>query len=102
MPRIWIDKLIQRHNQVCPFVMWYGRNRYVQTPPTGSVIPISFRLVKFAGKGRWLNLKKLTADGFWDRAKPSTYSESARPSWMTYDDAFVDEVKRGLRACKGE
>jgi POT family proton-dependent oligopeptide transporter len=36
----------------------------------------------------------------WDVAKPSNVPVERRPAWMTYDDAWVDEVKRGLRACK--
>jgi POT family proton-dependent oligopeptide transporter len=36
----------------------------------------------------------------WDAARPSRIAPSDRPSWMTYDDAWVDEVRRGLMACK--
>lgn len=36
----------------------------------------------------------------WDVAKPSNVPVERRPAWMTYDDAWVEEVKRGLRACK--
>jgi POT family proton-dependent oligopeptide transporter len=46
-------------------------------------------------------------DGFWDAAKPSVYrskngatDESVRPKWMTWDDQWVDEVRRGFKACK--
>jgi POT family proton-dependent oligopeptide transporter len=35
----------------------------------------------------------------WDFVRPSKISVSERPSWMTYDDAWVDEVRRGLKAC---
>lgn len=53
-----------------------------------------------AGKGKWLKPKQLAAPDFWEPVKPSNVEPSKRPGWMTYDDAFVDEVKRGLRACK--
>lgn len=36
----------------------------------------------------------------WDVAKPSQIPVEQRPKWMTYDDAWVDEVRRGLKACK--
>lgn len=34
----------------------------------------------------------------WDQAKPSKIANP--PAWMTFDDAWVDEVRRGLVACK--
>lgn len=41
-------------------------------------------------------------EGFWDRVKPSALRASGEtlPVWMTFDDAWVDEVRRGLVACK--
>lgn len=36
----------------------------------------------------------------WEVAKPSNVPIEQRPVWMTYDDAWVEEVKRGLSACK--
>lgn len=36
---------------------------------------------------------------FWDSVKPSALGAS-RPQWMTFDDEWVDEVARGLKACK--
>jgi hypothetical protein len=35
----------------------------------------------------------------WDRAKPSRIPEEVRPVWMGFDDDWVEEVKRGLKAC---
>jgi len=37
---------------------------------------------------------------FWERVKPSNIPEAERPAWMVFDDAWVDEVRRGLLACK--
>ena len=41
------------------------------------------------------------ADDFWEAAKPSKVKEidGQRPAWMTFDDHWVDEVKRGFKAC---
>jgi len=88
----------------CPLVLWLGRNRYKRSPPTGSVLATALRLWRYAAKGRWsLNLmkcyKKLTAPDFWENAKPSKIPVEQRPKWMVFDDVWVDEVKRGLKAC---
>ncbi|KAG5638605.1 hypothetical protein H0H81_011495 [Sphagnurus paluster] len=88
---------------LCPIVLFFGRNRYVRSPPTGSILPTCLRLWRFAAKGRWsLNpvrtYKQLTADDFWENAKPSKQGEN-KPRWMTFDDQWVDEVNRGLKAC---
>lgn len=88
---------------LCPLVLFFGRNRYTRSPPTGSVLGKAFRLWRFAQKGRWhLNpvrtYRDLTADGFWDSVKPSRFQGEDRPKWMTFDDQWVDEVKRGFKA----
>lgn len=36
---------------------------------------------------------------FWDNVKPSRYTDETRPKWMTFDDAWVDELRRGFNAC---
>ncbi|KZV74184.1 PTR2-domain-containing protein [Peniophora sp. CONT] len=88
----------------CPLVLFIGRNRYRHTPPTGSVLGTALRLWKLASRGRWSanpikTIKLLKAPDFWESAKPSNISIQHRPSWMTFDDAWVDEVRRGLKAC---
>ncbi|KIY43855.1 peptide transporter PTR2A [Fistulina hepatica ATCC 64428] len=87
---------------MCPIVMWIGKNRYHRSPPTGSVLAKALQLWVYAAKGRWsLNpktcWKNLTAADFWENAKPSR--QAHRPTWMTFDDAWVDEVRRGFKAC---
>lgn len=89
---------------VCPAVMFWGRNRYVRSPPAGSVLSKSLHLWTYAMKGRW-SINPVTTyrnmhDGtFWDKVKPSMIAAADRPSWMTFDDQWVDEVKRGFKAC---
>jgi proton-dependent oligopeptide transporter, POT family len=85
---------------LCPFVLWAGNKRYIKTPPTGSVLSKSLRITMAAGKGKWFKPKELASPHFWDSVKPSNVEPSARPHWMTYDDQFVLEVQRGLKACK--
>ncbi|KAF9269358.1 PTR2-domain-containing protein [Marasmius fiardii PR-910] len=90
---------------LCPIVLWVGRNRYVRSPPQGSVLSKALKLWKLAAKGRWsLNpvktMKSLKAADFWENVKPSKLErEGRKPAWMTFDDQWVDEVNRGFKAC---
>ncbi|KAJ6556134.1 hypothetical protein B0H19DRAFT_1210735 [Mycena capillaripes] len=84
---------------LCPIVLFLGRNRYVRSPPTGSVLATALRLWRYAARGRWswnpvVCVRRLSAPGFWDDAKPSAVEKrvGARPTWMTLDD-------KGLSAC---
>jgi len=61
-------------------------------------------LMFMALRGRWsinpVKMWKNCSDGtFWDSVKPSTFDDATRPKWMTFDDAWVDEVGRGFSAC---
>ncbi|OAP54481.1 hypothetical protein AYL99_10929 [Fonsecaea erecta] len=87
-----------------PVVMWWGRKRYQQRPPAGSVVTKAFRCLFYGMKGRWslnpVTMWKRTSNGsIWEAAKPSNIQPSQRPRWMTFDDAWVDEVRRGFAAC---
>ncbi|KIY65111.1 oligopeptide transporter [Cylindrobasidium torrendii FP15055 ss-10] len=89
---------------LCPLVLFYGRNRYIHSPPTGSILATALKLWGFSMKGHWsLNpwktYKSLASDEFWERAKPSNVPAASRPGWMSFDDVWVDEVKRGVKAC---
>ncbi|KZO97239.1 PTR2-domain-containing protein [Calocera viscosa TUFC12733] len=88
---------------LCPFVLWYGHGIYTKSPPEGSVLPSFLRILHHTfsplltrslrqAKAAWRNPQ------FWERAKPSMYA-GHRPRWMAYDDAFVEEVRRGVLAC---
>ncbi|KAI9927289.1 hypothetical protein ASPWEDRAFT_33221 [Aspergillus wentii DTO 134E9] len=87
----------------CPAVLFICRNRYQLVKPTGSVYSQAFRLWKLAMKGRWsinpMRLFHKRETEFWGSVKPSVLG-SSRPEWMTFDDEWVDEVSRGLKACK--
>lgn len=89
---------------LCPLVMWYGRTRYKRKPPQGSVLGKAMRIFLYGNKGRWsLNpvatYKRLNDGTFWEKCKPSNIAAAHRPAWMTFDDQWVDEVKRGFAAC---
>ncbi|KAJ4474369.1 PTR2-domain-containing protein [Lentinula aciculospora] len=87
---------------LCPIVLFFGRNRYQRSPPEGSVLGTALRLFAYAARGRWswnpVRLwKNFNTDDFWEGAKPSHVAN--KPEWMTFDDKWVDEVRRGLKAC---
>lgn len=78
-----------------PFVLWSQKKNYRLQPPTGSLLQKFLQMFFYARK---------RSKGFftidWDTVRPSRIAMDARPKWMTYDDAWVDEVRRGLMACK--
>lgn len=89
---------------ICPLVVWYCRDKYVLMPPEGSVLGKAMHLFFRANSGRWhLNpiatWKHLNDGTFWESVKPSKIPAAERPHWMTFDDAWVDEVSRGFAAC---
>lgn len=76
-------------------VLATNRKKYHLTPPTGSVLEKFLKMMRFAIK-RSPSIWKID----WEQAKPSNVAPGDRPDWMTYDDAWVDEVRRGLMACR--
>ncbi|KIJ60849.1 hypothetical protein HYDPIDRAFT_116711 [Hydnomerulius pinastri MD-312] len=86
-----------------PIVLWLGYGKYRTSPPTGSVLATSLRVWRYAAKGRWSwnpvkMVRQFTADDFWESAKPSRVV-GEKPKWMIFDDVWVDEVRRGFKAC---
>ncbi|KAG2205449.1 hypothetical protein INT46_007660 [Mucor plumbeus] len=73
-------------------VVFLGRKRYVQAAPRGSIFVEAGRLIKY---------RLFTVKGSLEACKPSnlaqTHPELAEKA--TWDDVFVDEFKRALRAC---
>ncbi|KAJ6089283.1 hypothetical protein N7467_004499 [Penicillium canescens] len=89
---------------LCPTVLFLCRKKYYLVEPSGSVYTKAFKLWKLGMKGRWsLNpmrlFKKSGPSDFWANIKPSHLGAS-KPAWMDFDDEWVDEVRRGLLACK--
>ncbi|ORY19533.1 POT family-domain-containing protein [Clohesyomyces aquaticus] len=92
---------------VCPFTLMYFKKHYKLSTPTGSVMGKAWKLICLAFKGRWswspATLKRNFRDpDFWNKVKPSSIRARGEtvPSWMTFDDEWVDEVRRGVLACK--
>lgn len=88
---------------VCPLILFVMKKHYTLNPPTGSVFGKFLKMLGLAMRGKWLtvfNPPKFKREFTWDIVRPSRVPEAERPGWMTYDDEWVDEVRRGLKACK--
>ncbi|KAF2421251.1 PTR2-domain-containing protein [Tothia fuscella] len=88
---------------ICPMVMFACSKYYVKSPPTGSVFGKALKLWTLAAKGCWspnpiITIKNMRRMTFWENVKPSKLG-AEKPSWMTFDDHWVDEVRRGFKAC---
>ncbi|KAJ6263709.1 hypothetical protein Dda_2278 [Drechslerella dactyloides] len=89
---------------LCPIILAVCRKNYVKTPATYSVLSRAARLMAFASRGKWSinpirTYKNLNDGMFWENVKPSKIPLEERPVWMTFDDEWVDEVSRGIKAC---
>ena len=88
---------------VCIPVLLFCKKIYIMRPPSGNVMGPAFRLL-FKALGSKVSLNPVkTVKGWrdgtmWDNIKPSALGER-QPSWYKFDDAWVDEVRRGFRAC---
>ncbi|KAH7113264.1 MFS peptide transporter-like protein Ptr2 [Dendryphion nanum] len=82
---------------LCPIILISFKKHYKLSPPTGSVMGKAYKLIRLAFKK-----SKFRDPEFWNKVKPSEIRARGEtvPSWMTFDDAWVDEVKRGVLACK--
>jgi POT family proton-dependent oligopeptide transporter len=97
---------------IAPVVLLVGRHRYADSSPQGFVLPTAIRVWRTAASGRWsLNpittWKRMHESGFWEAAKPSVFlmrsnanANDERAKRMTWDDQWVEEIRRGFKACK--
>ncbi|KAI9305055.1 POT family-domain-containing protein [Cunninghamella echinulata] len=71
-------------------IVLLGKNYYIQTPPRGSIFLEVARVIRLSFKSGGL-----------DGAKPSKlqHTDPALAATVTWDDIFVDEVRRTLKAC---
>jgi len=106
---------------LCPLVLVIFHKQYRLRQPTDSVLEKSVRLINYACKGKisanpvrtyvttrlfpraqdanWApyRYRNLKDESFWNDVKPSRVEN--KPKWMTFDDLWVDEVARGVKAC---
>ncbi|OMP84971.1 putative peptide transporter ptr2 [Diplodia seriata] len=84
-------------------LLYFCRKWYTHTKPEGSVLGPAVKLLWLGSKKRFalnpVTFYKNCHDGtFWEDLKPSKLG-AAKPAWMTFDDAWVDEVGRGWKSC---
>ena len=70
-------------------ILIFCRNRYVVRPPQGSIITDSFKALGLMIAGRSM-----------DAPKPSWRTQKGKSKPVPWNDHFIDELKRALRACK--
>ncbi|KAL7916841.1 POT family domain-containing protein [Trichoderma velutinum] len=80
---------------LCPLIMFWGRRKYTRTPPHSSVLAKAIQIMFFS----WTRKHPQKASR-WQLVKPSSIPADQRPAWMTFDDAWVDEITRTLKACQ--
>ncbi|KAF2434373.1 putative peptide transporter [Tothia fuscella] len=84
---------------IAPFVLLAFKKKYILSPPTGSVLSKFFRVWTTALRENWSH-NSFRGQFSWDIVRPSKIPIAERPTWMNYDDAWIEEVRRGLKACK--
>ncbi|WFD18206.1 hypothetical protein MCAP1_000405 [Malassezia caprae] len=101
----WLAYLLPTLVFFLPFpVLWFGRHYYKSEPPNGSVLTQACGALWLCIKNTlswnpWTFMRKYGTDEFWSYARPSTFRGAVRPKWMTYDDRWVDQLDRGVKAC---
>lgn len=101
----WLSYMLPTLVFIIPIpVLWFGRNYYVKVPPDGSVLTRALKAWSLAIRSSWswnpaTLLKRCRSGTFWDCAKPSNVPESERKPWMVYEDHWIDELSRGIKAC---
>ncbi|KAI0475137.1 POT family protein [Xylariaceae sp. FL0804] len=90
---------------LCPMILLVFKSKYTQVAPDGSIMSKCFRLIRLSIKGRWSwnpaeVWRRMTDPDFFERVKPSRIPAAQRPAWMTFDDGWVDELQRGVKACQ--
>jgi len=85
-----------------PIVLYLGYNMYVKSPPSGSVLGQSLRIVRHSSKNKWSwnpikTIKQMKAPGFWEASKPSQQVDESKAKWMTFDDRWYVERNNGER-----
>ncbi|KAF8921380.1 POT family-domain-containing protein [Mucidula mucida] len=85
------------------FSLWVGRVHCHSA--SGSILLETLRVITMCigDKLSWnprQTVKQFRAPGFWDVARPSSYRDGELPSRITWDDQFVGEVVRTLKACQ--
>lgn len=100
----WLAYLLPTLVFFLPFpVLWFGRNFYKSEKPDASVLTQAVGALWLGIKNTagWNPVRMLRLYGsqqFWSYARPSNYP-GVKPKWMTYEDRWIDQLARGIKAC---
>ncbi|KAF8608890.1 PTR2-domain-containing protein [Ceratobasidium sp. AG-I] len=88
-----------------PIVLFCGRNLYIKYPPRGSVHLEAYQVLSRVYKGVWSwnpmeTVRRMRDPSKWDKARPSFVGGGDQLGLPTWDDTFVDEMKRTMNAIK--
>lgn len=84
-------------------VLIIGRNRYIQKPPSGSLLIRAAQVTMKAIRMRWALGKQLDRTDFLDYAKGTILSvepDRKKTEAELDDDQFIDDLKKAVRACR--
>ena len=79
-----------------PFLLWFLHKRLVLYPPGGSDLGNVFRVLGIALSRA--GVRGFGRKGFWNHAKPSVIAQSGRPIEVSWNDEFVNDVRRTFQA----
>jgi dipeptide/tripeptide permease len=79
-----------------PFLMWWLKPRLVVKKPAGNDLPKVFVVLGNALKRG--GIMRIGKHGFWDQAKPSVQAANGLTPTTSYDDQFVEDVRRTFQA----
>ncbi|KAF2150195.1 MFS general substrate transporter [Myriangium duriaei CBS 260.36] len=80
-----------------PFLLWWLKKRLVLHPPGGTNVVSAFRVIGVCL--RHGGLTRFGRHGFWETAKPSVIAARGLNIRVTWDDQFVEDVRRASQAC---
>ncbi|KAK4185676.1 putative peptide transporter ptr2 protein [Podospora australis] len=80
-----------------PPLLWYLNSRLVKQPPGGSDLGNVFKVL--GDCFRHGGLRSIGRKGFWEQGKPSVRAAAGDTKQYTYDDQFVNDVRRTFQAC---
>lgn len=79
-----------------PLLLWWLRKRLVIHPPGGSDLPNVVKILNICFRAG--GLKKIGRHGFWEPAKPSVIAAMGTSYTTSWDDQFVEDVRRAFQA----
>ena len=90
---------------IVPLVLLAGKDKYIKTPPRGSILLETLRVCTLALRPAfsWNPIRfvrNTRTHDFWEPAKASFYPPDQVPAKITWDDEFVGEVDRTMKACQ--